>query len=426
MEKQFARLQETQYSKTLPNGLRIFYYPKKGFSKTFAMLATNFGSVDESFTLEGIRYDTPTGVAHFLEHKMFEDEDGNALQKFAATGASPNAFTSHCMTAYHFSCTERFSENLEILLKFVYTPYFTDENVEKEKGIIGQEIGMMDDTPGWMAMIGLYEGLYHEHPVRRSIAGSVQSIAKITPDILYRCHKAFYSPSNMALVVVGNADFEEICRMAAAFSPKESLQIGQRHYGKRQNTVYQAEVVRKMAVSLPNFMVGCKDSRLKPEESYMRRTMIGDIAVRMVCGNTSPLYAKLYEQQLITPSFDTEYTILPDCAGPVFSGESPNPYAVRDAIQAELERIAREGIDKALFARIWKTAYGMNIRSLDFLEGYARLQAEACFSGEEFLSFPEIFDSITPEEVQAMISRWAQPNHMTLSIIAPEDAKEQA
>ena len=142
----------------------------------------------------GRRYDTPAGVAHFLEHKMFEDKDGNALQKFARTGASPNAFTSHAMTAYHFSCTDRFAENLEILLKFVFTPYFTEENVAKERGIIAQEIGMMDDTPGWQAMVGLYEGLYRAHPVRVSIAGSVESIAQITPETLYTCHRAFYSP----------------------------------------------------------------------------------------------------------------------------------------------------------------------------------------------------------------------------------------
>ncbi|MBS5280734.1 MAG: insulinase family protein, partial [Butyricicoccus pullicaecorum] len=144
----------------LDNGLKIYYIPKPGFSKTFAMLATNFGSVDASFTLDGVRYDTPAGVAHFLEHKMFEDEDGNALQKFGKTGASPNAFTSHSMTAYHFSCTDGFAENLEILLKFVFTPYFTEQNVEKEKGIIGQEIGMIEDTPDWAAFVGMYAGLY--------------------------------------------------------------------------------------------------------------------------------------------------------------------------------------------------------------------------------------------------------------------------
>lgn len=169
MTKNYSALHESMQTRTLANGLRICYLPKKGFSKTFAILATDFGSVDASFTFEGKRYDTPAGVAHFLEHKMFEDEDGNALQKFARTGASPNAFTSHTMTAYHFSCTDRFEENLKILLKFVFTPYFTDENVEKERGIINQEIRMVEDTPNWEVFVGAYEGLYRNHPVRVSI-----------------------------------------------------------------------------------------------------------------------------------------------------------------------------------------------------------------------------------------------------------------
>ena len=170
MTKNYSALHESMQTRTLANGLRICYLPKKGFSKTFAILATDFGSVDASFTFEGKRYDTPAGVAHFLEHKMFEDEDGNALQKFARTGASPNAFTSHTMTAYHFSCTDRFEENLKILLKFVFTPYFTDENVEKERGIINQEIRMVEDTPNWEVFVGAYAG-----PVPQSSGARVHS-----------------------------------------------------------------------------------------------------------------------------------------------------------------------------------------------------------------------------------------------------------
>ena len=265
MIKNYSALGERMEMRTLDNGLRVCYLPKEGFSKTFAILATDFGSVDASFTFEGKRYDTPAGVAHFLEHKMFEDKDGNALQKFARTGASPNAFTSHTMTAYHFSCTDRFAENLEILLKFVFTPYFTEENVAKERGIIGQEIGMMDDTPGWQAMVGLYEGLYREHPVRVSIAGSVESIAAITPETLYTCHRAFYSPKNMALVVCGTADFEEICRMAAQFSPQDAPEIGERHYGTRREAVNELLVTRKMQVSHPQFLIGFKEDPVQPE-----------------------------------------------------------------------------------------------------------------------------------------------------------------
>lgn len=419
MEKQFETLRERMLTRTLDNGLRVYYLPKPGFSKTFAVLATDFGSVDESFTLEGTRYDTPTGVAHFLEHKMFEDEDGNALQKFADTGASPNAFTSHTMTAYHFTCTEGFEKNLEILLKFVYTPYFTAQNVEKEKGIIGQEIGMMDDTPDWQAMVGLYEGLYHAHPVRRSIAGSVESIGRITPEILFTCHKAFYSPSNMALVVAGTADFDTICAMAARYSPRASTVIGQRHYGARQDTVNQAEIVREMQVSIPTFLMGVKDAPVQPGESRQRRAIAGDIALRILCGKTSPLYANLYESRQINASFDSEYSLLPEAACAAFGGESQDPRAVRDAILEEISHLAAQGVEEERFTRAKRASYGGMLRVLDSPEEYARRQAEACFGGEDFLDFPARYDSVTAEDVRDCYARWTQPDRVTLSVIAP-------
>lgn len=408
-------------SKTLTNGLRIFYFPKPGFSKTFAVLATDFGSVDESFTLDGVRYDTPTGVAHFLEHKMFEDIDGNALQKFAATGASPNAFTSHTMTAYHFACTDQFEENLKILLQFVYTPYFTEENVEKEKGIIGQEIGMMDDTPDWQAMVGMFEGLYNEHPVRRSIAGSVASIAKITPETLYTCHKAFYSPSNMALVVVGTVDFNTICNMAEKYSPKDKTTIGERHYGKRMQAVHQAETTRKMQVSIPTFLLGIKDDRVKQGESRRRRAIVCDIAIRMLCGKTTAFYAQLYNDRLINASFDSEYQLLPEAACVICGGESQDPRAVRDALRQEIARLSHSGLDHALFERARHASYGMLLRSLDSPEEYARLQIEACFGGEDLLDFPQIYDSITMDEVRDCYARWSRPDGYSLSIVLPRD-----
>lgn len=421
MSLSYAKLGESMQMKTLSNGLTICYLPKKGFSKTFAMLTTNFGSVDASFTLDGVRYDTPAGVAHFLEHKMFEDEDGNALQKFAVTGASPNAFTSQTMTAYHFSCTELFKENLEILLKFVFTPFFTEENVEKERGIIGQEIGMMEDTPGWKAYVGLFEGLFKEHPVRVSIAGSVESIAEITPELLYKCHKAFYSPSNMALVVCGDVDFELVCNMAEEFSPKESAEIGARHYGERSETVFQPLIERKMQVSQPQFLIGFKDAPLREGESRMRRQLLGDLATRILCGETSPLYGKLYENRLISPYFEAEYSIIPEGAIALFGGESKEPEKVRAAIEAEIARLAKEGVDKDLFERMKKASYGMRLRVLDQPEDYTRGETEAIFAGEHYLDFAGFFETIDADDVKAMFVRWSMPNRSTMSVIRPQD-----
>lgn len=414
---------DMQYT-TLDNGLKIYYIPKPGFSKTFAMLATNFGSVDASFTLDGTRCDTPAGVAHFLEHKMFEDEDGNALQKFGQTGASPNAFTSHTMTAYHFSCTDRFAENLEILLKFVFTPYFTDQNVEKEKGIIGQEIGMIEDTPDWAAYVGMYAGLYHEHPVRVSIAGSTQSIADITPDLLFTCHRAFYSPANMSLTVCGTADFDEIVRMAEQLTPREAARIAARHYGTRQPTVASPLVERRMAVSQPTFLLGFKDAPLAPGESRQRRQLTGDLAARILCGTTAPLFGELYEDRLINRRFESSYALLPEAAAAAFGGESRDPEVVRDRLIAAVQDYAAKGVPADLFARMKKACYGLTVRILDQPDELCRMQAELGFADACCLDFADVYDTITAENVREMFARWAQPDRTSLSVIRPLDREE--
>ena len=206
----------------LENGLHVFVFPKPEFGKCYAFFATRYGGMDTRFQLDGQWLDTPMGIAHYLEHKMFDTPDGgNALQTLSATGASPNAFTSTAITGYHFECTDQFWENLKTLLTFVSVPYFTKESVEKEQGIIGQEIRMIEDQPGWQAYHLLLEAMYQHHPVRNSVAGSVESISHITAETLYHCHEAFYTPSNMVLCVAGNVDPEMVCQMARDILPQE-------------------------------------------------------------------------------------------------------------------------------------------------------------------------------------------------------------
>ncbi len=426
MTRNFERVRETMQTTTLSNGLRIYYIPKPAFSKTFAMLATDFGSVDSSFTMEdGTHIDTPAGVAHFLEHKMFEDEDGNALQKFAATGASPNAFTSHNMTAYYFSCTSGFEENLTILTKFVFTPYFTEENVAKEKGIIGQEIGMMDDTPFWRNFVGVYQGLYHEHPVRTSISGSVDSIAPITPALLHQCHRAFYSPANMVLVVCGTADFDTIAVIAEKYSPQEAAHIAARHYGTRRDEICQSECIHRMSVSQPTFLLGFKDIPLQPGESRLRRQLLGELCCRILAGETSPLYAALYETRLINRQFTNGYYLHPEAACAMFGGDSRDPRTARRQIETAVKKFAENGVDSALFTRMKRAAYGMTLRTLDQPDEICRCQCEAAFGGEDFPSFAELYDTISAQDVRQMFIHWAQPHHSSMSVVLPRtEAKE--
>jgi predicted Zn-dependent peptidase len=302
----------------------------------------------------------------------------------------------------------------------VFTPYFTDENVEKERGIINQEIRMVEDTPNWEVFVGAYEGLYRNHPVRVSIPGSEESISHITPELLYTCHRAFYSPKNMALVVCGTADFEQVCRMAEEISPQDAPEIGQRHYGERRAEVHQPVVTRKMQVSLPQCMVGFKDEPVPAGESRLRRSLIGDLAVRILCGDTSPLYAKLYEKRLLGRDFDVDYSLIPDGACAILGGESRDPAAVREALERETARLAQEGIEPKLFRRMKNALYGMRLRMLDVPDLYARQEITSVFAGEHYLDFAGLFDTIHAEDVQEMFRRWAQPNRSTMSVVEPK------
>ena len=216
----YERIGESVYRETLPNGLQVCVVPKPGYAKKYAFFATRYGGMDVRFQLDGRWLDTPAGIAHYLEHKMFDTKEGNALQELAKNGAEPNAFTANAMTGYYFDSTEHFEENLEILLSFVSVPYFTEESVAKEQGIIGQEIRMIEDNPDWQIYTRMMQALYHTSTARTSIAGTVESISHITAETLYDCHKAFYTPSNMILTVVGDVDPIQVADMARMILPR--------------------------------------------------------------------------------------------------------------------------------------------------------------------------------------------------------------
>ncbi|MBO4914490.1 MAG: insulinase family protein, partial [Oscillospiraceae bacterium] len=258
-ETKYPRIGETVLSETLENGLRVCVVKKPGYRKRYAFFATRYGGIDRRFKLGGVWHDTPAGIAHYLEHKMFDTKDGSAMQTLSRYGAEPNAFTANTMTAYYFDCTEHFDENLRILLSFVSVPYFTEESVEKERGIIAQEIRMTEDSPDWRIYKNLLNCLYRTNPARLPIAGTVESIAEITPETLYACHRAFYAPSNMALCVVGDVDAESVLSAAREILPPNSGEPIERDYGADEDmSVSERSVTCPMEIASQQFLVGFK------------------------------------------------------------------------------------------------------------------------------------------------------------------------
>ena len=423
MEKcSFARVGETMYHEKLENGLHVFVFPKPEFQKGYAFFATNYGGMDMRFCLDGVWHSTPAGVAHYLEHKMFDTEEGNALQDLAANGASPNAFTSNDITGYYFDSTEKFEENLRILLSFVSVPWFTQESVDKERGIIGQEIGMIEDDPHWKCYMNLMKALFQHHPIRVSVAGSVESIAEITPETLYACHKAFYDPANMALCVAGPVDPEHICDVAREILSKEAGPIAVKDYGEKEGPrAAQSYIEERMEVSAPIFQLGWKGDAQINGEDRLRQELVGSLALEVLLGNSSPLYAKLYREGLINQEFGYSYESSFGCAFLAADGESKAPEAVCAAVAAEAARIGREGVDPALWERVKKGVYGNRVRGLNSFENLCVGQAQAFFTGYDFLRFADIFDAITKEEAEELIASWVTGERTALSVVRAKE-----
>ena len=418
--KGYDRIGEQVYSETLPNGLRVVVIPKRGYAKAYASFATNYGGADRRFMLSGGWTDTPAGVAHFLEHKMFDTRDGNALSELSANGASPNAFTSSDITLYHFQCTEKFMENLHTLLSFVSVPYFTQESVQKEQGIIGQEIRMTEDSPGTAMYYGLMRSLYQWNPVRDPVAGTVESIAEITPETLYGCHSIFYNPSNMILCAMGDADPEQVIREAENVLPRKSAVIPARDYGPAEDPQPAArESIKAMAVSRPQFIIGAKASYPGEGEPLQRRIHTAQLACRCIAGSTSPLYAKLYADGLITDDFSADYDVSAGTATCLFGGESDDPRAVMEAIRAEAEHVAKNGPNEALFLRIRKSLIGSSIRALNSFDSVCYNQSWAYFHGYDPFEGIDVLDDITPEDVRRFAAEDLRGDRLAISIVNP-------
>ena len=418
----YPRIGEQVYHEVLENGLHVFVNAKPEHGKSYAFFATNYGGMDMRFKLGGQWHDTPAGVAHFLEHKMFDTEDGNALQDLASNGASPNAFTSNAITGYYFESTEKFEDNLRILLSFVSVPWFTQESVDKEQGIIGQEIRMIEDNPNWQVFMGLMSGLYENHPVRTSVAGTVESISHITADTLYACHKAFYDPSNMVLCVAGSVDPERVCAIAREVLPKTAGREVERDYGLAEPVeAARAETELAMEVSTPIFQIGFKGDAVTKETDSLRLQLLGELTAQALTGSSTALYASLYEQGLINDEFECGCELYPGCVFLYAGGESRDPKTVRDRLLAEAARLASEGIDPQLWERLKKAAYGNRVRELNSFENLCVGQAQNFFLGADSLAFPEAFDRLTTQDACRLLEQWVTKERTTLSVVRPKE-----
>ena len=424
MEKKlYERIGEEVFHTTLPNGLPVYIVPKKDFLRKYALFATRYGGMDMRFEKDGQWLDTPAGIAHYLEHKMFDTEEGNALQELAKNGAEPNAFTSNAITCYYFDATEKFYESLEILLSFVSIPYFTDESVQKEQGIIGQEIGMIEDNPEWQVYKQLMQALYHTSPARTPVAGSVESISHITAQTLYECHKAFYTPANMCLVVVGDVKPERIIAAANQILPAKSGPLIRRDYGAEEElTAAEHFVSAAMEVSMPTFLVGFKCPPQHGGETQHRFTAIGELACDVLMGESSPLYARLYAEGLINGSFGAAFDLLPGASYVYAGGDSKDPQAVAEAILAEAQRLVSQGVDGDYYRRVVNANFGAALKALNSFESIAVSMAEGCFQGYDPYRFPEVYDSITVEDVLDFLRQNMTRDHMALSVINPKEA----
>ena len=404
--------------KVLPSGLTVLVRPMPGYSGTHVIYATRFGSIDRDFRVDGREVHLPAGVAHFLEHKMFEDEDGDAFAKFAKTGANANAFTSFDKTAYYFSCTENFSKALEVLLDFVATPYFTGPSVRRERGIIAEELRMYRDSPEWMVTANLLQAMYHVHPIREDIAGTEESIAHIDAALLCRCYKRFYCPGNMVLSVAGCFEEDAVLELAEKYFPTAKTAANPLTI-REPRTVREHYCEQKMPIAMPMFQVGFKAAG--GEKENMRHRLLDELLLDLICGETTDLYRRLYEAGEINATFGSEVMAGRDFICAMFDGESRQPQAVYEALCERVTTLQRLGIPPQDFARCRRANYGRTIGLYGRAESIAGLMAAAHFSGMKDIYYPlETLRSATVEELEQRLREDYDTANSALSVIRPQ------
>lgn len=418
--REIKAIDEKYYFTTHKSGLDVYVIPKN-HGTGYAVFGTRFGSVDNCFMLDGEKTTLPDGIAHFLEHKLFENEDGvDTFKKYAEYGASANAYTSSDKTVYLFSATENIPQSLEILLDFVTHPYFTDETVAKEQGIIGQEIRMYDDNPGWRLYFNMLTALYHNHPARIDTAGTVETIAQITPEKLYRAYNTFYNLHNMVLCVCGNVDPDEVLDVCDKVLSDAPEVCPERIFPEEPEYVFEKEKVQKLSVSMPLFSVGIKDSNQPCEgDSLAKKQAEYDIILELVFGKASPFYTRLYEAGIINSSFSAAYEAHTNFGFCEISGYSNDPDRVYSEILSEIDKYTVQGFDPEEFERVKRVFYASNIRIFNSTEDISNEFISCLFRGYNMMDYPEVISSVTLSDVTERMKKDFGREKIVLSKILP-------
>jgi predicted Zn-dependent peptidase len=420
---EYKKLDEVMHIYTHNSGLKAFVIPKKGYYKKHAAFATHYGSINSEFIAPGDEKSTvvPDGVAHFLEHKLFEQEDGSVMDKFSALGSNPNAYTGFNNTVYLFSATEKFYDNFKLLVDFVQNPHITDESVEKEKGIIAQEIRMYQDNPNWRVFFNLLGAFYMDNPVRLEISGDIQSISQINRDVLYKCYNTFYHPSNMMILVVGDVEPNEIFRITEeGIKSKEKKGEIKRIFPRKETQINKEYVEQKLSVSIPLFQMGFVDMEDTGNgTAQLEHEVSVKILLEMLLGRSSELYNKLYAEGLINNTFDLDYTIEENYAFSMFGGESSNPEKVKEIFLNSINQISNKGISRTEYEMARRALMGRYIRRFNSVENISHGFISVCFKGVSLFDYFDVYDKMSFEKVEESFQRHFNPKNFAMSLIKP-------
>lgn len=415
------KLKEKLYIEKLENGLTVMILPRKTTGKKYAMWGVNFGSIDNHFINpeSGGEVNIPDGVAHFLEHKMFEQPNGsNSLDNLSSLGVDANAYTTNDYTTYLFECTDNFYEALDELMDYVQHPYYTEENVEKEKGIISQEINMYDDYPTWKVYINALQCLYKNNPVRIDIAGSIESISKIDKDMLYNCYNTFYTPANMLMVITGDFEpeklLEEIKKRIVNNENKGEIK---RIYPEEPDEINKEKEIVSMDVNNPIFVIAFKDKVLENKTEQVKKHIAIEIILNMLLGKSSELYKKLYEEGLIIAEPDLEYEFSKEYAHVAISSQSNDPEKIMEELKKQIQKLKKEGLNEEHFERIKKKIYGNYITEYNDISSIARMLMSDYFKGIGSFDYIENHKQITKEYAEKILKEVFDENKMIISIV---------